>query len=238
MTRPETYADLGEAAWRWVLDQVRWDDEGPWIPESVPHDGGPPDDRDGMHSGTGGLAHVLAEIRLARPWTDEEAALADGMAERIRAGLATTTAYSYFDGLVSDLGVLAALETDGAEQAIARLAGLATDDGWDQPWLAPPYAPHSRINDATLGTAGNLLGAVWSHRHGTPGAETLAARAADILMAEAEPTEAGTNWLFVPRRFRRRCAARAAGATDAQLVARPRGHSRGSGRRRSPAGPA
>ena len=206
MTTPETYADLGEAAWRWVLDQVRWDDEGPWIPESQvlgggAHDGGPPEDRDGMHSGIGGLAHVLAEVRLARQWTDEEAALADGMAERIRAGLATTTAYSYFDGLVSDLGVLAALETDGAEQAIARLAGLATDDGWDQPWLAPPYAPHSRINDATLGTAGNLLGAVWSHRHGTPGAETLATRAADILMAEAEPTEAGTNWLFVPRRF-------------------------------------
>ena len=40
-----------------------------------------------------------------------------------------------------------------------------TDDGWEQPWLeSPPFAEHSRINDATLGTAGNLLGAVW----GTP----------------------------------------------------------------------
>ncbi len=76
MTTRETYADLGEAAWRWVLDQVRWDEEGPWIPESVPYDGAPPEDRDGMHSGIGGLAHVLAEVREARPWTDEETRLA------------------------------------------------------------------------------------------------------------------------------------------------------------------
>ncbi|RYC07294.1 hypothetical protein EUA94_15260 [Nocardioides zhouii] len=202
VTTSDTYADLGEAAWRWVLDQVRWDDDGPWIPESVPYDGGPPEDRDGMHSGIGGLAHVLAEVREARAWTDEEQQLADGIAARIRANLATTTAYSYFDGLVSDLGVLSALEADGSEQAIVRLAELATDDGWEQPWMeSPPFAPHSRINDATLGTAGNLLGAVWAHRRGIPGAEELATRAASILLAEAEPTDAGTNWQFVPRRF-------------------------------------
>lgn len=205
MTDPETYADLGEAGWRWVLDQVRWDD-GPWIPESVPpegpYDGGPPADRDGMHSGIGGLAHVLAEVRESRAWTDEEQALAEGIRERVQRGLPTATVYSYFDGLVSDLGVLSALDAGGAEQAIARLAELASDDGWEQPWLeSPPHAPHSRINDATLGTAGNLLGAVWAHRHGTPGAEELAHRAADILLAEGEPTEAGTNWLFVSRRF-------------------------------------
>src|SRR5215212_2498308 len=122
-----TYADLGDSAWRWVLDQVRWDDDGPWIPASVPHEGGPPEDRDGMHSGIGGLAHVLAEVRLARAWTDEEAALADGIARRVRGGLATTTAYSYFDGLVSDIGVLGALGADGATEAVARLAELATD---------------------------------------------------------------------------------------------------------------
>lgn len=201
MTDAAAYADLGDAAWRWVLDQVRWDD-GPWIPESVPHDGGPPDDRDGMHSGIGGLAHVLAEVRLARPWTDEEAALADGIAARIRGGLATTTTYSYFDGLVSDLGVLSALGVEGSDRAIARLSDLATPDGWEQPWLpAPPFAPHSRINDATLGTAGNLLDAVWALRHGTPGAEALAHRTADLLLGEAEPTDQGTSWLFVPRRF-------------------------------------
>ena len=199
----EAYADLGEAAWRWVLDQVGWDDDGPWIPVTVPHEGAAPeDDRDGMHSGIGGLAHVLAEVRESRPWTEEEQRLADGIATRIRGNLPTTTAYSYFDGLVSDLGVLSALQVDGAEEAIARLAELATDDGWEQPWMAsPPFAEHTRINDATLGTAGNLLGALWAHRHGVAGADALAAKAADILLAEAEPTEAGTNWRFFPLRF-------------------------------------
>ncbi len=202
MTTVHSYADLGEAAWRWVLAQVQWDDAGPWIPVSVPHEGGPPEDRDGMHSGIGGLAHVLAEVRLARPWTDEEAALADAIATRIRSGLATTTVYSYFDGLVSDLGVLSALEADGAAEVVARLAELSTDDGWDQPWLeSPPFAPHSRINDATLGTAGNLLGAVWARRHGASGADDLAHRTADLLLSEAEPTPAGLDWPFVPRRF-------------------------------------
>ena len=142
MTTPEEYADLGEAAWRWVLAQVRWDEDGPWIPVSLPHEGGPPeDDRDGMHSGIGGLAHVLAEVREARPWTEEEHRLADGIATRIRGNLATTTAYSYFDGLVSDLGVLSALQVDGSEQAVARLAELAHDDGWEQPWMPSPPVP-------------------------------------------------------------------------------------------------
>jgi hypothetical protein len=202
VTTPETYADLGEAAWRWVLDQVRWDD-GPWIPVSVPPDGIPPaDERDGLHSGIGGLAHVLAEVRETRDWTDEEQRLADGIVDRVRGKLATTTTYSYFDGLVSDLGVLSALRADGSVEAIARLAGLATEDGWEQPWMeSPPYAPHTRISDVTLGTAGNLLGAVWAHRHGVTGAEELATKAADILMAEAEPTDAGMNWRFFPRRF-------------------------------------
>ncbi len=202
MTTSETYADLGAAAWRWVLDQVRWDDDGPWIPETVPHDGGPPEERDGMHSGIGGLAHVLAEVRETRAWTDEEQRLADGIALRIRGRVTVVTEYSYFDGLVSDLGVLSALGVEGHEEAVARLAALAADDGWEQPWLAsPPFAPHARINDVTLGTAGNLLGAVWAHRHGVEGAAALATTAAEILLAEAEPTEAGTNWLFVPRRF-------------------------------------
>lgn len=201
MTDADTYADLGEVAWRWVLGQVRWAD-GPWIPETVPHEGGPPEDRDGMHSGIGGLAHVLAEVRVARPWTPEEQALADGIATRVRAGLATTTVYSCFDGLVSDLGVLSALGVDGQDEAIARLADLAADDGWEQPWLeSPPFAPHSRINDATLGTAGNLLGAVWARRSGVGAAEGLAHRTADLLLSEAEPTPAGLDWPFVPRRF-------------------------------------
>ena len=136
MTSAQTYADLGDAAWRWVLDQVRWDDDGPWIPVSVPHEGGPPEeDRDGMHSGIGGLAHVLAEVRESRAWTDEEQRLADGIAARITGNLATTSTDTYFDGLVSDLGVLSALRADGSERAVARLVELADDDGLEQPIL-------------------------------------------------------------------------------------------------------
>jgi hypothetical protein len=201
VTTAQTYADLGDAAWRWVLDQVRWDDDGPWIPESVPYDGPVPDDRDNMHSGIGGLAHVLAEIRESRPWTDEETTLADATATRVRRDLAGRSHYTYFDGLVSDLGVLSALEAGGEDAVVARLVELAQDDGWDQPFLGPDAPEHSRINDVTLGTAGIVLGAVWAHRRGTPGAADLAHRAADILLAEGEPTETGTNWSFVPRRF-------------------------------------
>ena len=60
----ERYSSVAEAAWRWVLDQVRWDD-GPWIPASVtvPETVNAPWDRDGLHSGVGGLAYVLAEVR-------------------------------------------------------------------------------------------------------------------------------------------------------------------------------
>ena len=199
---PPAYADLAEAGWRWVLDQVRWDD-GPWIPVSVPSEGGGiPDDRDAMHSGIGGLAHVLAEIRLARPWTAEEATLADAIATRVRAGLATTTAYSYFEGLVSDLGVLTALGAPGADEAVARLAALAAPDGWPQDYVGPPRcSADARVNDATLGTASVLLGAVWARRHGVDGAADVAAHAADVLMGEAEPVATGTNWRFVPIRF-------------------------------------
>ena len=31
--------DIAERAWAWVLDQVRWDGDGPWLPESVPMTG-------------------------------------------------------------------------------------------------------------------------------------------------------------------------------------------------------
>ncbi len=58
------YRELGEAAWAWVLRQVR-DDDGPWLPEVVADDGppaGPGEERDSVYGGIGGLALVLAEI--------------------------------------------------------------------------------------------------------------------------------------------------------------------------------
>jgi hypothetical protein len=200
---PRTYRDLAEAAWRWVLDQVRWDD-GPWVPAAVtdPPATGPDWDRDGMHSGTGGLALALAEIRATRPWTPEEQDLADAIAERARRSIAGSVDCTFFDGLVSTMGVLVALDAEGVDAAVDRLAALASPDGWPQSVVTPPgYLPDARLNDLTLGTAGVLLGALWAQRAGVPGAGELAGRAADVLLAEAEHPATGIDWPFVPRRF-------------------------------------
>jgi len=195
--------ELAEAAWRWVLDQVRYDD-GPWIPASVTEGlvGEPAWDRDGMHSGAGGLAHVLAEIRASRPWTDQEALLAEAIGARVRRSIGHQADASFFDGLVSSIGVLVALQHPGAEEAVARLVRLADADGWAQTALeGDRYLPGARINDLTVGTAGVVLGAVWAHRHDVTGAAELAATAAEVLVGEAERTPAGTTWPFVPARF-------------------------------------
>ena len=201
---PATYRELAEASWSWVLDQVRWQD-GPWVPASVtdPPDPEPPWDRDGLHSGVGGLAHALAEIRLARAWAPEEERLADGIVERIQAAIPTGVDCTYFDGLVSAVGVLTTLGATGTEAAVARLAELGTPDGWPQTAVGPPrYQAGARINDLTLGTAGVLLGLVWAQRRGVDGAGDLATRAAEILLAEVEELPTGANWRFVPLRFR------------------------------------
>ena len=197
------YREVADAAWRWVLDQVRWDD-GPWIPTSVDGSEQPeiPDDRDGTHSGIGGLAQALAEIKLHRPWTSEEQTLAERIAVRLRAGIPNKTDISYFDGLVSDIGVFTALDSPGAAEAVQRLQELAETDGWPQSYAVPPrYLEGARLTDMTLGTAGVLLGAVWAHRNGVDGAAALAEHAITVLLAEAEAAPTGTNWRFVPKRF-------------------------------------
>jgi hypothetical protein len=183
------YRELAEAAWCWTLDQVRYDDLGPWIPWAVtdPPATEAPWDRDGMHSGVGGLAHLLAEVRMTRPWTSTESALATAIAERIRDNAETTTDVTFFDGLVSDIGVLALLEEPGIDVCVERLLELQPD-GWPQ------------INDVTLGTGGLVLGGLEAGAAGCQRGFTLAERAAERLLAEAEETRAGLNWLFVPRR--------------------------------------
>lgn len=197
----ETYRGTAERAWRWVLDQVKYDDGVVWIPPSA---GGEldPDERVGMYSGVGGLAHALAEIRLTREWTAEEQRLADVLAGQVRAGLATTTDYTFFSGLVSAIGVLTALGAPGSDAAVARLLELSTPDGWAHEWYAPPrFAEGARSHDLTLGSAGVLLAAIWAKRHGVAGAEELAGLAAEVLMAEREQVPDGLNWRAVPVRF-------------------------------------
>src|SRR6185437_8349468 len=124
------YRSVAEAAWAWVQTQLRWTD-GPWIPEAAttPPATEVPAYRDGMHSGLGGLAHVLAEIRLAREWAGPERELAEVIADRVRSVIPAEHDVSFFDGLTSTIGVLVALDADGVGAAVARLAELATPDG-------------------------------------------------------------------------------------------------------------
>jgi hypothetical protein len=194
---------VADAAWRWVLAQVRWEG-GLWIPESVGRSkiAEIPDYRDGVHSGVGGLAYMLAEIRLARQWTAEEQRVADAIAERVGGGIATEIDCTFFDGLVSAIGALTTLEVPGAQAAVHRLVALRTPDGWPQTAVGPPrFLPGTRISDVTLGTAGVLLGALWARRMGVANAGDLGEQAASVLMAEREHVPTGVDWHWVPRRF-------------------------------------
>jgi hypothetical protein len=201
------YRSLAEAAWRWVLDQVDRTD-GPRIPASVDVDSGTVravDDayRDGLHEGIAGLAHVLEEIRVSRPWTAEEADLAAAVADRLRAQVPATTDASFFDGLAATIGALLALREGGVDETVRRMRDTWSPDGW--PPAVPPtptsYLSGARYNDATVGTASAVLAAVWAMRNAVPCAADLAERSAAVLVTEAEETPAGLNWQYVPRRF-------------------------------------
>lgn len=198
---PSTYRELAERAWAWVLTQVRQGAEGVWLTE-YPGQTEPGDFPFGMHSGVGGLAHAMEEIQLTRPLAAVELALCENVREALALRVPEETAYDYFDGLTSIIGALIALHAGGAELAVARLRELATPSGWPASWIGPPKAmPGGRCNDATLGTASVLLGAVWAHRHDVPDAAELAAHAADILLAEREQRGNGVYWPFIPLRF-------------------------------------
>lgn len=223
--RARNYRDLGGAAWRWVLEHVEWDDDGPWIPDAVDLAGGPavrPPYAQGLHSGVSGLVHALTEIGLARAWTDEERRLVEGVVARLSAEAPDATDASYFDGLSSTIGALVAADegnarsavhagepagpgTDraGVDAALGRLLALLTPDGWPTESVGPPrHAPDARVHDATLGTAGVLLAALWALRHGASAGRGLANRCVDVLVAEAEPVADGLNWSMVADRHR------------------------------------
>jgi hypothetical protein len=183
-TMTSQHLELAEAAWRWVLDQVR-DDDGPWIP-MTPEATEPEWDRDGVHSGIGGLVRVLAAIRALRPWTAAEEALAAGIGDRLGARVPEEKVANWFDGLAGELESLALLGRP-VDVCVERLLALGPSD-----W--------SHWNDATLGTGSVLLGGLAAHATGSARGAELAAYAAGLLMVEAEETPAGLNWLFVPRR--------------------------------------
>ena len=108
MAAGQVYRELGEAAWSWVLRQVR-EDDGPWLPEVVPEIGlpsAPGEDRDSVYAGIGGLAPVLAEISLSRAVSGAEQALAARIAARLTAAAPTRTDPSLYTGLAGDVTAL------------------------------------------------------------------------------------------------------------------------------------
>ncbi|MEU4197085.1 lanthionine synthetase LanC family protein [Kribbella sp. NPDC026611] len=196
------YGELGEAAWAWVLGQVRWDDDGPWIPEAG--GGEKPDEYlNGMHSGIGGLAHVLTELRLTRPLTSGEEQLAGAIADRIRGSIPADPSISFFDGLASSIGVLTALGEPGSGSAVQRALDIAIVDGWNESTFQNEtrYHPGAVGNDVTLGNGSGLIGALWALRHGVDARE-LAERSADWVLMQKVTTEAGLTWPFVSQCFR------------------------------------
>ncbi|MFF7329929.1 lanthionine synthetase LanC family protein [Streptomyces sp. NPDC008150] len=209
MVANDTYKELGEAAWSWVLDQVR-EDDGPWLPEAVTEDGrrdadggregaGGPDprpakDRDSLYAGIAGLAPVLTEIEQYRELDGRERDLAAGIVSRLAAGAAENAEPSLYDGLAGDVTALKLLSPGAERAALRRLAALATPDGWR---TTLEYKPGSDapLTDVVMGTAGVVMGAVWA---GGEYADEVAATGCEALLRTADRTAAGLDWGISP----------------------------------------
>ncbi len=180
-----------EASWAWTLAQVCWDGEGPWVPVRVPveaqasEDGDPTPERDEVYQGIAGIGLALAEVRLAREWTDVEGALADAIIARLR--LADLQGdCGLYTGLAGSLTVIGLLGGGRDDELLARIAQRWTPAGW--PSL--DYAP-APLNDLLMGTAGIVLALL---RYGGPEATRLSHLGADALVATARATPRGVEW--------------------------------------------
>jgi Lanthionine synthetase C-like protein len=197
----EVYRELGEAAWTWVLGQIR-DDGGPWLPEEVPDDerpAGPGADRDSLYAGIGGLAPVLAEIGCGRALTPAEQALAAGIVSRLSAAADSRADPSLYTGLAGDAAALKLLAAGREQVVLARLAALMTPGGWPSP-LDLGAGPGTPVTDLVLGAAGVVLAAVWA---GGPHARQIAVTGGEFLVRAADPAPGGLDWAMVPGRANR-----------------------------------
>ncbi|KPI20472.1 Lanthionine synthetase C family protein [Actinobacteria bacterium OK074] len=197
MVVSEVYREPGEAAWSWVLDQVR-EDEGPWLPETVPEDGGrdavPAQDRDTLYAGIAGLAPVLAEIAQYRELSARERTLATGIVTRLSAAAESRTEPSLYDGLAGDAVALKLLAPGRESIALRRLAELATPDGWKTTTEFEPGSD-APLNDIIMGAAGVVLTAVWAQGEY---AADIATTGGEALLRAADRTEAGLDWGIAP----------------------------------------
>jgi lantibiotic modifying enzyme len=188
---PAQARECAESAWGWTLAQVRWDDDGPWVPVRVPlgpveREGlEPAPDRDEVYQGIGGLGLALAEVQLTREWTQAEQSLADHIVARLRrADLGGDC--GLYTGLAGSLTVIRHLGGGGDDALVATMGELATPLGWP----APEYG-HEPVNDLLMGTAGIVLALL---SHGGAEATRLAHHGADALRATARPTPRGVRW--------------------------------------------
>jgi lantibiotic modifying enzyme len=193
----EDYRDLAEAAWTWVLGQVR-DDDGPWLPISVGVDepAGPPGptpskERDCLYDGIAGLAPVLAEIALHRRLSAAEAELADGIVARLSPLAETATESGLYEGLAGQVAALRMLAPGTETWSLTRIADLQTPDGW--PTTTDPSGVP--LTDVIGGSAGIVMTAVWS---GSDLSARIATTGGDALLAAADRTAAGLDWGMVP----------------------------------------
>ena len=196
MASGEGYRELAEAGWAWVLDQVRGDD-GPWLPESVPDDGSPAApayDRDSLYSGIGGLAPALAEIALSRALTEQEQALAVGIAGRLSREARRRLESSLYDGLAGDAMALRLLAPGTEIVALQRLADLMSPDGWETTLDLRPGST-APLTDLVAGTAGVVLAALWLGGEHSP---DIAVTGGEALLRVAEETEGGLDWRMYP----------------------------------------
>jgi len=192
VTAAETYRDLGEAAWTWVLAQVRGDD-GPWLPDIVAGDDppAPPEDRDSLYAGVAGLAPLLVEIGLCRELTDTERALSAAIVDRLSAQAPTGVEPSLGDGLGASVTALRLLAPGREQVALRRLAALRTPAGWDTTFDFGEDR-HGPLTDLLLGNAGVVLAAGWA------GATEIMAAGGEALLRVAEPTDGGLDWRMYP----------------------------------------
>jgi hypothetical protein len=191
----ETYRELGEAAWTWVLGQVRGDD-GPWLPDAVSEtepQAGPAEDRDSLYAGIAGLAPVLAEIGHHRSLTEEERALAHGIVTRLAAVAATREEPSLYDGLAGDATALRLLAPGQERIALKRLADLRTPAGWNTALKFEDFT--GAFTDIVMGTAGVVLAAAWA---GGEHSRDIMITGGEALLSVAEKTDAGLDWRMRP----------------------------------------
>jgi hypothetical protein len=148
---------------------------------------GPPEDRDSLYDGIGGLALALGEIKLAREWTEDERTLADGIVSRLSVADAGGECGLYV-GLAGSLVAVAILAPTASTGLLGRLANFATPTGWPSSIFDDPASP---INDLIMGNAGVVLACAWL---GGERADRLAALGADALVASAISAPHGLAW--------------------------------------------